>query len=105
MIKPLESADRSELIGKIPNWRIIKDRDALFRSFHFNDFEQAFKFMNQCSSIAVEMNHHPEWLNIWNKVDVTLTTHSANGITRLDVSMAQQMDEVFLLYRDGLEDI
>ena len=105
MIKPLESADRSELIGKIPNWRIIKDRDALFRSFHFNDFEQAIQFMVQCSSIAVGMNHHPEWLNIWNKVDVTLTTHSANAITHLDVSMALQMDQVFLLYRDGLEDI
>ena len=105
MTKLLDPADRAELVHKLSHWRIVNGRDALFRSFLFDDFEQAIKFMVQCSSIAVEMNHHPEWLNIWNKVDVILTTHSAKGITHLDVRMAQLMDEVFVIYRGGLEDI
>ena len=70
------------------------NRDAITKTFNFIDFTQAFEFMSQIAIIAEEMNHHPEWFNVYNRVEVTLTTHDVDGLSNYDVEMAQRMDEV-----------
>ena len=70
------------------------DRDTITKTFNFIDFTQAFEFMSQIAIIAEEMNHHPEWFNVYNRVEVTLTTHDVGGLSNYDVEMAQRMDEV-----------
>ena len=73
-------------------WERLKDRDALHKTFKFKDFNGALGFMVQAGLIAEKMDHHPEWSNVYNKVDVTLTTHSAGGVTQLDLTLAKAMD-------------
>jgi 4a-hydroxytetrahydrobiopterin dehydratase len=70
------------------------NRDVITKTFNFIDFTQAFEFMNQIAIIAEEMNHHPEWFNVYNRVEVTLTTHDVDGLSNYDVEMARRMDEV-----------
>lgn len=75
------------------DWSILEgDRDAIQRSFKFSDFKTAFAFMSSCALKAEQMDHHPEWFNVYNRVDVTLTTHDANGVTDLDIELAGYMD-------------
>lgn len=68
-------------------------RDAVFKRFLFKDFNQAFGFMTRVALLADKMDHHPEWSNVYNRVEVLLTTHDADGVTELDVKMARFMDE------------
>lgn len=75
-----------------PGWARAEDRDAITKSYKFKDFSQAFGFMTRAALIAEKMDHHPEWFNVYNKVDVTLTTHSASGVTDLDLKLAWAMD-------------
>ena len=70
------------------------DRDAITKTFNFIDFNQAWEFMSQIAIIAEEMNHHPEWFNVYNRVEVTLTTHDVDGLSNYDVEMAEKMDEI-----------
>ena len=70
------------------------NRDVITKTFNFIDFTQAFDFMSQIAIIAEEMNHHPEWFNVYNRVEVTLTTHDVDGLSNYDVEMARRMDEV-----------
>ena len=67
--------------------------DHLHREFEFGDFVEAFGFMSRVALLAEKANHHPEWSNVWNKVDIALTTHSAGGLTRKDLDMAAVMDK------------
>ena len=69
-------------------------RDAIQRTFKFKDFSEAFGFMTRAALVAEKMDHHPEWTNVWNRVDVTLSTHSAGGLTELDVKLAEAMDKI-----------
>lgn len=73
-------------------WSPVSDRDAIQRSFRFEDFNAAFGFMTRVAMMAEKMDHHPEWSNVYNRVDVTLTTHDANGVTAKDVDLARFMD-------------
>jgi 4a-hydroxytetrahydrobiopterin dehydratase len=76
-----------------PAWRKADgERDAIFRSFRFTDFTAAFGFMTRVALMAEKLDHHPEWFNVYNRVDVTLTTHDADGVTELDVTLAGLMD-------------
>mmetsp|Transcript_30102 Transcript_30102/g.51217 ORF Transcript_30102/g.51217 Transcript_30102/m.51217 type:complete len:188 (+) Transcript_30102:1288-1851(+) len=75
-------------------WSPTNDRDAITKTFNFIDFNQAWEFMSQIATIAEEMNHHPEWMNVYNRVEVTLTTHDVDGLSNYDVEMAQKMDEI-----------
>jgi 4a-hydroxytetrahydrobiopterin dehydratase len=82
--------------GSIPLWTLDQSRKSIYREFIFTDFKQAFQFMTLCAQRAEEIDHHPDWSNSWNKVAVTLSTHSSKGLTKLDMQLARTMD-VFAL--------
>ena len=82
-----------EALKRRPLWRKAEgDRDAIQRTFRFSDFTAAFGFMTRTALMAEKLDHHPEWFNVYNRVDVTLTTHDAGGVTELDVTLAGLMD-------------
>ena len=82
-----------ELLSLLNNdWKIVDNRDAIFKKFKFKSFIQAFSWMTSVAIIAEKMDHHPEWANVYNTVEVTLTTHSAGGLTKLDLTLARKMD-------------
>jgi 4a-hydroxytetrahydrobiopterin dehydratase len=75
-------------------WRDVAGRDALTKSFQFADFNAAWGFMTRVALVAEKMDHHPEWSNVWNKVEITLSTHDAGGATERDVRLAQKIDAI-----------
>ncbi|OZI46926.1 4a-hydroxytetrahydrobiopterin dehydratase [Bordetella genomosp. 5] len=77
----------------LTGWQAHPTRDALQKRYRFESFNQAFGFMTHVALFAERLDHHPEWRNVYNRVDVLLTTHEAGGVTELDVRMAQFMDE------------
>jgi 4a-hydroxytetrahydrobiopterin dehydratase len=82
-----------ELLSLLNNdWKIVDNRDAISKKFKFKSFIQAFSWMTSMAIIAEKMDHHPEWANVYNTVEVTLTTHSAGGLTKLDLALARKMD-------------
>ncbi len=76
------------------DWRLNDDATAMSRLYTFKDFITAFGFMSQCALYAEKIDHHPEWSNVYSRVEVKLTTHSAKGLTELDFSMAAFMDRI-----------
>ena len=76
----------------VPLWTLQPSGLEVSREFIFKDFKQAFEFMTLCARYAEEIDHHPDWSNSWNKVRVSLSTHSAKGLTLLDIQMAEAMD-------------
>jgi 4a-hydroxytetrahydrobiopterin dehydratase len=83
------------LLAPLPQWRHDTRRGALTREFIFADFTQAFAFMTQLALVAEKNDHHPEWLNVYNHVDITLTTHDAGGLTQRDIDLARSADAAF----------
>lgn len=73
-------------------WSIVDGRDAIMKVFLFNDFISAFGFMTKVAIYTEKLNHHPEWFNVYNKVEVTLSTHDCGGISKLDIELANIMD-------------
>ena len=84
--------DVANTLNNLPGWTLAADKDALQKTFTFKNFNAAWGFMNRCALLAEKMNHHPEWFNVWNRVDVTLNTHDAGGITALDIKMATSIN-------------
>lgn len=82
-------------LAELPGWSAGPgEREALVKTFRFEDFNAAFGFMARVALMAETLDHHPEWFNVYNRVDVTLTTHDAGGVTELDVKLARFMDQV-----------
>ncbi|MBT4907283.1 MAG: 4a-hydroxytetrahydrobiopterin dehydratase [Rhodospirillaceae bacterium] len=96
MAEKLEGAARDTALASLDGWALAEDRDAITRTFQFADFNGAFGFMTRAALKAEAMNHHPEWFNVWNRVEVTLSTHDAGGLTALDIELATFMDSVSL---------
>ena len=94
MAQKLDEAARKGLAARLPGWTMATGRDAIQRTFKFKDFSEAFGFMARAALVAEKMDHHPEWTNVWNRVDVTLSTHSAGGLTEFDVKLAEAMDKI-----------
>jgi 4a-hydroxytetrahydrobiopterin dehydratase len=94
MAKTLDDVTRRGLPQRLPHWQIVAGRDAIRRSFVFKDFSEAFGFMARVALVAEQINHHPEWTNVWNKVEVTLSTHDAGGLTERDLQLAEAMDRI-----------
>ena len=92
MADKLEGEARSEALSGLEGWSEVESRDAISKSFAFTDFNEAFGWMARVALIAEQMNHHPEWFNVWNRVEVTLSTHEAGGLTALDIKLAEKMD-------------
>ena len=84
--------DIKKAMQELEGWEKLADKDALFKSFKFKNFSEAWGFMNRSALLAEKMNHHPEWFNVWNKVEVTLNTHDVDGLSELDFKMARLMD-------------
>lgn len=93
-IEALSEAERAEALDGLPDWDYDEGRDAISRSFVFTDFAEAFGFMAQVALIAERMNHHPEWTNVWNRVEVLLTTHDAGGLSPRDIELAEAIDAI-----------
>ena len=91
--------DLKQALKRLPDWQLAKDREAITRSFKFVDFDAAFAFMTRTALLAAKMDHHPEWFNVYNKVDVTLATHDAGGVTQKDIDLAAVMDGYAALSR------
>ncbi|HEX6866852.1 MAG TPA: 4a-hydroxytetrahydrobiopterin dehydratase [Caulobacteraceae bacterium] len=80
-------------LARLPGWRAAEGRDAITKTFQFKDFNAAFGFMTRAALAAEKLDHHPEWFNVYNRVEVLLATHDADGVTELDVTLATIMDE------------
>ena len=94
MTQKLDEVARKAMATRVPGWQMVDGRDAIQKTFKFKDFNAAFGFMTRAALIAEQLNHHPEWFNVWNRVDVTLSTHDAGGLTELDLKLAQAMDRL-----------
>jgi 4a-hydroxytetrahydrobiopterin dehydratase len=92
----LNSIERQELLKNMPSWELVEGIDAIHKKFSFKDFKQAFAFMTEIADVAEELNHHPEWFNVWNRVEIRLSTHDSRGLTLLDVNLAKRIDEIYL---------
>lgn len=86
---------QSELVRlQKEGWSLQEDRDAIKKSYNFNNFIEAFAFMTAIALQAEKMDHHPEWFNVYNRVDITLTSHFCNGISELDICLADKIGEI-----------
>lgn len=96
MSERLSDAERAEALQPLlaNGWQQVDGRDALAKTFQFSNFIAAFGWMTKIAIWAEKLNHHPEWRNVYNRVDVVLTTHDAGGLSALDIRMAQRMDRL-----------
>jgi 4a-hydroxytetrahydrobiopterin dehydratase len=94
MIEALSEAERAEALDGLPDWDYDEARDAISRSFTFPDFVEAFGFMTRVALLAEKADHHPEWSNVWNRVDILLTTHDAGGLSSRDIELAEAIEEL-----------
>jgi len=92
MVEKLDEAARTEALADLAGWAPLQDRGAIQKSFKFKTFNQAFGFMTRVALAADKMDHHPEWSNVYNRVDIVLTTHSCGGLSDLDVKLARKID-------------
>jgi 4a-hydroxytetrahydrobiopterin dehydratase len=88
-----EKIGAAAAIAELPGWRAADGRDAISKEFCFKDFNAAFGFMSRVALYAEKADHHPEWFNVYNRVEVTLATHDAGGVTEKDVALARFMDQ------------
>jgi 4a-hydroxytetrahydrobiopterin dehydratase len=88
----LEGPERAAALSTLAGWTEVEGRDAISKRFVFADFNVAFGWMSRVAMLAEKMDHHPEWSNVYNIVDVTLTTHDCHGLSRLDIDLAKRMD-------------
>ena len=91
-MQPLNDVERKAALSELPEWRLVENRDAISRSVRFKDFSVAWGFMSRVALVAEVMNHHPEWFNVWNRVDIVLSTHDAGGLTKLDLELARRVN-------------
>lgn len=91
-IRRLSEGERTEALAALGEWRHDEKRDAIRRTLKFRDFAEAFAFMTQVALIAEKADHHPEWTNVWNRVDILLTTHDAGGLSARDLGLARAID-------------
>ncbi|MBL8806333.1 MAG: 4a-hydroxytetrahydrobiopterin dehydratase [Rhodospirillales bacterium] len=92
MAEKLTGAARNAALAELDGWAELPDRDAIAKSFRFADFNAAFAFMTRVALMAEKMDHHPEWLNVYSRVDIVLSTHDAGGLTARDVKLAKFID-------------
>lgn len=92
MPQTLSGATRATALLGLPQWQECSGRDGIHRALRFHDFAEAFAFMTRVALAAEKLNHHPEWSNVYDRVEITLTTHDAGGLTERDIRLAHQID-------------
>lgn len=95
MVEKLSPEVCKAALANLPDWRRAAGRDAITRSFKFLDFAGAFAFMTRVALAAEKMDHHPEWSNVYDRVEITLSTHDAGGLTERDFTLAILIDAIF----------
>jgi len=98
MIEKLTDAERSDALTRLNLWRHDSGRDALTRSLVFKNFRQAWSFMTEIALAAEQADHHPEWFNVYNRVDILLTTHDCQGLSLRDVKLAECIDQTAIRF-------
>jgi len=94
MIQPLDAPTRDAALAELDGWELAPDRDAITRVFKFKNFIEAWGFMTQVAMEAEKADHHPEWFNVYNTVDILLSTHDAGGLTERDIALAKIIDRI-----------
>jgi 4a-hydroxytetrahydrobiopterin dehydratase len=92
MVETLTATERHDALARLAGWTLVEGRDAITKTFKFANFVEAFGFMTRVALLAEKADHHPEWFNVYNRVEVTLTTHDAKGLSKRDVALATAMD-------------
>jgi 4a-hydroxytetrahydrobiopterin dehydratase len=90
----LPDAERDAALARLSGWSLRDDGLAMERTFRFADFSEAFGFMARVALAAEKADHHPEWFNVWNRVEITMTTHDAGGLSARDVALAEAIDKM-----------
>ena len=93
MVEKLTGAERQEALAALAGWTEVAGRDAIAKGFRFKSFNEAWGFMSRVALAAERMDHHPEWSNVYNRVEITLSTHDAGGVTERDVKLARFIDQ------------
>lgn len=93
-IPKLSDAEVAAALAKLPGWTGVEGRSAIRKQFQFADFNEAWGFMSRVALAAESENHHPEWFNVWNRVEITLSTHDAGGLSARDVKLAEAIERV-----------
>lgn len=93
MEEKLSPDRRRQALADLEGWQAVEGRDAIAKSFRFADFNAAFGFMSRVALMAEKMDHHPEWFNVYNRVEVTLTSHDVEGLSERDLRLARFCDE------------
>jgi len=88
----LNQSEREQALEDLPGWSFDAARNGIARSFRFGDFGEAFAFMTRIALAAEKADHHPEWSNVWNRVDILLSTHSEGGVTIKDIALARTIE-------------
>ena len=94
MVERLIGAKRKEAVAELRGWAEVEDRDAIRKTFHFGNFSEAWAFMSRIALLAEKMDHHPEWFNVYNRVEIVLATHDVEGLSERDIRLAHAIDEI-----------
>jgi 4a-hydroxytetrahydrobiopterin dehydratase len=94
MVEKLNAEARARALAELPGWDLVEGRDAIQKSFRFKDFSRAWGFMSRVALAAEAMDHHPEWSNVYNKVEIVLTTHDCGGISERDIRLAETIENL-----------
>jgi 4a-hydroxytetrahydrobiopterin dehydratase len=92
MSDKLSTVDRDAGLADLDDWALVKDREAIFKSLKFKNFSEAFAFMTRVAIEAEKQDHHPEWFNVYNRVDITLSSHDVDGLSGRDLKLARFID-------------
>ena len=93
-IEKITRAELNAALVSLDGWQPLSGRDAIARSFKFKNFRQAFAFMTEVALLAEKSDHHPEWTNVYNRLDIVLTTHEAGGISERDIALAEEIEKI-----------
>ena len=94
MVEQLRGVVLDELLQTLDGWTKVEGREAIYKRFKFTDFNEAFGWMTRVAMVAEKTEHHPEWLNVYNRGDVTLATHDVGGLSERDIKLAKVMDQI-----------
>jgi 4a-hydroxytetrahydrobiopterin dehydratase len=94
MIAKLTAQERQSCLTALPKWQVVSDRDAIQRKIKFADFNAAWGFMARVALLAEQQDHHPEWSNVYNRVEILLTTHDCAGLSQRDINLAIAIDKI-----------